>query len=190
MLCSICLFLMMCVRVVTAPSLYNMCLCVFRSNVTPQSRLDLKLWSCHTLRKELLGSATIDLLDTLRTHDGKSKNITEKNIRIYFSTVFNKNKISNPTYKQYIIKHNNRQRKVWFYRFFFAGSVKYFQVKANSIFVKKQPDVAVAHPYRFLLELNCFFQNGVISKRISLLSSWHQWFARDDWRWLSNMINL
>uniref|UniRef100_A0AAQ5XV40 E3 ubiquitin-protein ligase n=1 Tax=Amphiprion ocellaris TaxID=80972 RepID=A0AAQ5XV40_AMPOC len=40
-------------------------------NVTPQSRLDLKLWSCHTLRKELLGSATIDLLDTLRTHDGK-----------------------------------------------------------------------------------------------------------------------
>lgn len=55
-----------------------MCLCVFYSNVTPQSRLDLKLWSCHTLRKELLGSATIDLLDTLRTHDGKSKNITEK----------------------------------------------------------------------------------------------------------------
>ena len=44
-----------------------------RSNVTPQSRLDLKLWSCHTLRKELLGSATIDLLDTLRTHHGKSK---------------------------------------------------------------------------------------------------------------------
>uniref|UniRef100_A0A8C8DZ48 E3 ubiquitin-protein ligase n=1 Tax=Oryzias sinensis TaxID=183150 RepID=A0A8C8DZ48_9TELE len=42
-------------------------------NVTPQSRLDLKLWSCHTLRKELLGSATIDLLETLRTHDGKSK---------------------------------------------------------------------------------------------------------------------
>uniref|UniRef100_A0A8C7ZHV4 E3 ubiquitin-protein ligase n=1 Tax=Oryzias sinensis TaxID=183150 RepID=A0A8C7ZHV4_9TELE len=40
-------------------------------NVTPQSRLDLKLWSCHTLRKELLGSATIDLLETLRTHDGK-----------------------------------------------------------------------------------------------------------------------
>uniref|UniRef100_A0A673YNH0 E3 ubiquitin-protein ligase n=1 Tax=Salmo trutta TaxID=8032 RepID=A0A673YNH0_SALTR len=44
-------------------------------NVTPQSRLDLKLWSCHTLRKELLGTATIDLLDTLRTHDGKSKTI-------------------------------------------------------------------------------------------------------------------
>uniref|UniRef100_A0A8C6PQZ2 E3 ubiquitin-protein ligase n=1 Tax=Nothobranchius furzeri TaxID=105023 RepID=A0A8C6PQZ2_NOTFU len=44
-------------------------------NVTPQSRLDLKLWTCHTLRKELLGSATIDLLDTLRTHDGKMENV-------------------------------------------------------------------------------------------------------------------
>uniref|UniRef100_A0A8C7ZCI9 E3 ubiquitin-protein ligase n=1 Tax=Oryzias sinensis TaxID=183150 RepID=A0A8C7ZCI9_9TELE len=44
-------------------------------NVTPQSRLDLKLWSCHTLRKELLGSATIDLLETLRTHDGKMENV-------------------------------------------------------------------------------------------------------------------
>ncbi|XP_051978404.1 NEDD4-like E3 ubiquitin-protein ligase WWP2 isoform X2 [Xyrauchen texanus] len=44
-------------------------------NVTPESRLDLKLWSCHTLRKELLGSATIDLLDTLRTHDGKMENV-------------------------------------------------------------------------------------------------------------------
>ncbi|XP_061833726.1 NEDD4-like E3 ubiquitin-protein ligase WWP2 isoform X3 [Nerophis lumbriciformis] len=44
-------------------------------NVTPQSRLDLKLWSCHTLRKELLGSATIDLLDTLQLHDGKMENV-------------------------------------------------------------------------------------------------------------------
>ncbi|KAM9352188.1 NEDD4-like E3 ubiquitin-protein ligase WWP2 isoform 2-T2 [Symphorus nematophorus] len=44
-------------------------------NVTPQSHLDLKLWSCHTLRKELLGRATIDLLDTLRTHDGKMENV-------------------------------------------------------------------------------------------------------------------
>ncbi|XP_004566176.2 NEDD4-like E3 ubiquitin-protein ligase WWP2 isoform X3 [Maylandia zebra] len=44
-------------------------------NVTPQSHLDLKLWSCHTLRKELLGSATIDLLDTLRSHDGKMENV-------------------------------------------------------------------------------------------------------------------
>lgn len=49
------------------------------SNVTPQSRLDLKLWSCHTLRKELLGSASIDLLDTLRTYDGKSKAHAVKN---------------------------------------------------------------------------------------------------------------
>lgn len=48
------------------------------SNVTPQSRLDLKLWSCHTLRKELLGCATIDLLDTLRTHDGKSKHLARR----------------------------------------------------------------------------------------------------------------
>ncbi|MCJ8734539.1 hypothetical protein PDJAM_G00236330 [Pangasius djambal] len=45
------------------------------TNVTPLSRLDLKLWSCHTLRKELLGSATIDLLDTLRTHHGKMENV-------------------------------------------------------------------------------------------------------------------
>ncbi|KAK7891205.1 hypothetical protein WMY93_023168 [Mugilogobius chulae] len=44
-------------------------------NVTPQSHLDLKLWSCHTLRKELLGSASIDLMDTLRTHQGKMENI-------------------------------------------------------------------------------------------------------------------
>ncbi|XP_061775950.1 NEDD4-like E3 ubiquitin-protein ligase WWP2 isoform X1 [Nerophis ophidion] len=44
-------------------------------NVTPQSRLDLKLWSCHTLRKELLGTATIDLLDTLQLHDGKMENV-------------------------------------------------------------------------------------------------------------------
>ncbi|XP_061533203.1 NEDD4-like E3 ubiquitin-protein ligase WWP2 isoform X1 [Phycodurus eques] len=44
-------------------------------NVTPQSRLDLKLWSCHTLRKELLGSATIDILDTLRMHNGKMENV-------------------------------------------------------------------------------------------------------------------
>ncbi|XP_036391406.1 NEDD4-like E3 ubiquitin-protein ligase WWP2 [Megalops cyprinoides] len=44
-------------------------------NVTPQSTLDLKVWSCHALRKELLGSATIDLLDTLRTHEGKMENL-------------------------------------------------------------------------------------------------------------------
>lgn len=69
------------------------CWLVSRSNVTPQSRLDLKLWSCHTLRKELLGSATIDLLDTLRTHDGKSKAThTITNVEnIYVSTVLRKN---------------------------------------------------------------------------------------------------
>uniref|UniRef100_A0A673J396 E3 ubiquitin-protein ligase n=1 Tax=Sinocyclocheilus rhinocerous TaxID=307959 RepID=A0A673J396_9TELE len=44
-------------------------------NVTPQSRLDLKLWSCRKELKELLGNATIDLLDTLRTHDGKMENV-------------------------------------------------------------------------------------------------------------------
>uniref|UniRef100_A0AAY4DEP2 E3 ubiquitin-protein ligase n=1 Tax=Denticeps clupeoides TaxID=299321 RepID=A0AAY4DEP2_9TELE len=56
-------------------------------NVTPQSRLDLKLWSCHTLRKELLGTATIDLLDTLWTHDGKSK--SDQNYSCFsFSLVF------------------------------------------------------------------------------------------------------
>ncbi|XP_041124016.1 NEDD4-like E3 ubiquitin-protein ligase WWP2 isoform X2 [Polyodon spathula] len=43
-------------------------------NVTPQSRLDLKLWSCHTLRNELLGSASIDVYDTLKSNNGK-KNI-------------------------------------------------------------------------------------------------------------------
>uniref|UniRef100_A0A8C7SP23 E3 ubiquitin-protein ligase n=1 Tax=Oncorhynchus mykiss TaxID=8022 RepID=A0A8C7SP23_ONCMY len=49
-------------------------------NVTPQSRLDLKLWSCHTLRKELLGTATIDLLDTL--HDYFSVTLHSLDTRI------------------------------------------------------------------------------------------------------------
>ncbi|XP_041078312.1 NEDD4-like E3 ubiquitin-protein ligase WWP2 isoform X2 [Polyodon spathula] len=44
-------------------------------NVTPQSRLDLKLWSCHTLRNELLGSASIDIYDTLKNNNGKMENI-------------------------------------------------------------------------------------------------------------------
>ncbi|MBN3273477.1 WWP2 ligase, partial [Polyodon spathula] len=44
-------------------------------NVTPQSRLDLKLWSCHTLRNELLGSASIDVYDTLKSNNGKIENI-------------------------------------------------------------------------------------------------------------------
>ncbi|MBN3298189.1 WWP2 ligase, partial [Amia calva] len=44
-------------------------------NVTPQSRLDLKLWSCHTLRNELLGSASIDVYDTLKNNNGKMENV-------------------------------------------------------------------------------------------------------------------
>ncbi|MGH0115749.1 UNVERIFIED_CONTAM: hypothetical protein FKN15_046934 [Acipenser sinensis] len=44
-------------------------------NVTPQSRLDLKLWSCHTLRNELLGSASIDIYHTLKSNNGKMENI-------------------------------------------------------------------------------------------------------------------
>ncbi|RXM29552.1 NEDD4-like E3 ubiquitin-protein ligase WWP2 [Acipenser ruthenus] len=44
-------------------------------NVTPQSHLDLKLWSCHTLRNELLGSASIDIYDTLKNNNGKIENI-------------------------------------------------------------------------------------------------------------------
>lgn len=72
--------------VASAVLMMCVCLCCFssRSNVTPQSRLDLKLWSCLTLRKELLGFATIDLLDTLRNHDGKSKSTFKiGDIKIY-----------------------------------------------------------------------------------------------------------
>ncbi|MGH0135983.1 UNVERIFIED_CONTAM: hypothetical protein FKN15_033181 [Acipenser sinensis] len=47
-------------------------------NVTPQSRLDLKLWSCHTLRNELLGSASIDIYDTLKNNNGKKSQQDEK----------------------------------------------------------------------------------------------------------------
>ncbi|KAI2648055.1 NEDD4-like E3 ubiquitin-protein ligase WWP2 [Labeo rohita] len=38
-------------------------------NVTPQSRLDLKLWSCHTLRKELLGMENVQLSLVLQTEN-------------------------------------------------------------------------------------------------------------------------
>ncbi|XP_061678288.1 NEDD4-like E3 ubiquitin-protein ligase WWP2 isoform X4 [Syngnathoides biaculeatus] len=44
-------------------------------NVTPQSCLDLKLWTCHTITRELLGSATINMMDTLRMHNGKMENV-------------------------------------------------------------------------------------------------------------------
>lgn len=84
-----------CGKIVLKPQLI-MCVCVFHSNVTPQSHLDLKLWSCHTLRKELLGSATIDLLDTLRTHDGKSKDThTQTIILIRYNIKLDINKWNN-----------------------------------------------------------------------------------------------
>ncbi|XP_039619355.1 NEDD4-like E3 ubiquitin-protein ligase WWP2 isoform X1 [Polypterus senegalus] len=44
-------------------------------NVTPQTNLDLKVWSCHTLRNELLGTASIDVYDTLKNNNGKIENV-------------------------------------------------------------------------------------------------------------------
>lgn len=35
-------------------------------NVTAQSHLDLKVWSCHTLRNELLGTASVSLGSLLK----------------------------------------------------------------------------------------------------------------------------
>ncbi|XP_026575645.1 NEDD4-like E3 ubiquitin-protein ligase WWP2 isoform X2 [Pseudonaja textilis] len=40
-------------------------------NVTSQSRLDLKLWSCHTLRNELLGVASVSLSSVPKQSQGK-----------------------------------------------------------------------------------------------------------------------
>uniref|UniRef100_A0ACB8EAF1 NEDD4-like E3 ubiquitin-protein ligase wwp2 n=1 Tax=Sphaerodactylus townsendi TaxID=933632 RepID=A0ACB8EAF1_9SAUR len=42
-------------------------------NVTAQSHLEVKLWSCHTLRNELLGSASVSL-SSLQQSRGKGKN--------------------------------------------------------------------------------------------------------------------
>ncbi|XP_074737748.1 NEDD4-like E3 ubiquitin-protein ligase WWP2 isoform X1 [Strix uralensis] len=42
-------------------------------NVTAQSHLDLKVWSCHTLRNELLGTASISLSNLLKS-GGKLEN--------------------------------------------------------------------------------------------------------------------
>ncbi|XP_040471737.1 NEDD4-like E3 ubiquitin-protein ligase WWP2 isoform X4 [Falco naumanni] len=42
-------------------------------NVTAQSHLDLKVWSCHTLRNELLGTASISLSSLLKS-GGKLEN--------------------------------------------------------------------------------------------------------------------
>ncbi|KAH1181309.1 hypothetical protein KIL84_005035 [Mauremys mutica] len=43
-------------------------------NVTAQSHLDLKVWSCHTLRNELLGTASISLCNVLKKNGGKMEN--------------------------------------------------------------------------------------------------------------------
>jgi len=39
----------------------------FCRNVTAQSHLDLKVWSCHTLRNELLGTASVSLGNLLKS---------------------------------------------------------------------------------------------------------------------------
>ncbi|XP_006860264.1 PREDICTED: NEDD4-like E3 ubiquitin-protein ligase WWP2 [Chrysochloris asiatica] len=43
-------------------------------NVTAQSHLDLKVWSCHTLRNELLGTASVNLSKVLKNNGGKMEN--------------------------------------------------------------------------------------------------------------------
>ncbi|XP_061450521.1 NEDD4-like E3 ubiquitin-protein ligase WWP2 isoform X2 [Rhineura floridana] len=43
-------------------------------NVTSQSHLDVKLWSWHTLRNELLGTASISLPSVLKQSEGKVEN--------------------------------------------------------------------------------------------------------------------
>ncbi|XP_064345086.1 NEDD4-like E3 ubiquitin-protein ligase WWP2 isoform X3 [Camelus dromedarius] len=43
-------------------------------NVTAQSHLDLKVWSCHTLRNELLGTASVNLSNVLKNNGGKMEN--------------------------------------------------------------------------------------------------------------------
>uniref|UniRef100_A0A8D2LH23 NEDD4-like E3 ubiquitin-protein ligase WWP2 n=1 Tax=Varanus komodoensis TaxID=61221 RepID=A0A8D2LH23_VARKO len=43
-------------------------------NVSAQSHLDLKLWSCHTLRNELLGSASLSLAGLLKQGKGRVEN--------------------------------------------------------------------------------------------------------------------
>lgn len=45
---------------------------MFSRNVTAQSHLDLKVWSCHTLRNELLGTASVNLSNVLKNNGGKS----------------------------------------------------------------------------------------------------------------------
>ncbi|XP_043937716.1 NEDD4-like E3 ubiquitin-protein ligase WWP2 isoform X2 [Protopterus annectens] len=46
----------------------------FMFNVTPQSRLELKLWSCHKLRNEVLGTAIIRVSEALKKNNGTVEN--------------------------------------------------------------------------------------------------------------------
>ncbi|XP_026097426.1 NEDD4-like E3 ubiquitin-protein ligase WWP1 [Carassius auratus] len=47
-------------------------------NITPDSQLDFRVWSHHTLKADaLLGKASLDLSGTLRKHDGKLENVCE-----------------------------------------------------------------------------------------------------------------
>ncbi|XP_077055203.1 NEDD4-like E3 ubiquitin-protein ligase WWP1 [Siphateles boraxobius] len=47
-------------------------------NITPHSLLDFRVWSHHTLKADaLLGKASLDLIETLRKHDGKLENVRE-----------------------------------------------------------------------------------------------------------------
>nr|XP_057915318.1 NEDD4-like E3 ubiquitin-protein ligase WWP1 [Doryrhamphus excisus]XP_057915319.1 NEDD4-like E3 ubiquitin-protein ligase WWP1 [Doryrhamphus excisus] len=47
-------------------------------NVTPQSQVDFKVWSHHTLKADaLLGRATLDLVQALEQHDRKLDNVKE-----------------------------------------------------------------------------------------------------------------
>ncbi|XP_028931030.1 NEDD4-like E3 ubiquitin-protein ligase WWP2 isoform X1 [Ornithorhynchus anatinus] len=47
---------------------------IINLNVTAQSHLDLKVWSCHTLRNELLGTASVNLSNVLKNNGGKMEN--------------------------------------------------------------------------------------------------------------------
>ncbi|XP_075795882.1 NEDD4-like E3 ubiquitin-protein ligase WWP2 [Pelodiscus sinensis] len=58
-------------RIGSAELLWNETLLV---NVTAQSHLDLKVWSCHTLRNELLGTASVSLCSVLKKNGGKLEN--------------------------------------------------------------------------------------------------------------------
>ncbi|XP_062997524.1 NEDD4-like E3 ubiquitin-protein ligase WWP2 isoform X2 [Elgaria multicarinata webbii] len=58
-------------RIGSAELLWNESLLL---NVTAQSHLDVKLWSCHTLRNELLGTASVSLPSVLKQSKGKVEN--------------------------------------------------------------------------------------------------------------------